>query len=694
MSRDIDVMLEDGTYDLTRPWTFGPQDSGAHGYTVSYVAAPGSHPVLSGAVTVTGWHLVDAAKGIWAAPIAPGFDTRQLYFDGRRLPRSTGLPSAYYLQTRNGFVSSSPVLAGWRDVSGVAAVFTGGNGAWTQPSCNIASVSGDIITMSEPCWHNLHLPGDGSQEVSWVYGPQGGFGGLSGAAQPSFFENAYELLSPGHWSIDTALHEMFYMPTPGQDVPDATFLAPVLQTLVDVEGTLTDPVHDLAFQGLQFSYGTWTQPDTSEGFAEMQADWTLTGAGAAGSQGTCTYSVPPGTCPFASWTRAPANVVLSGTHDVAMVDDTFSHLGGAGLDIEYGSQSDLVQGNVFTDISASAIQLGSTNDPLPSYVGADSREIDSYDSVIDNDIHDVAGEYLGGVGIWVGYTQHALISHNQIDHVPYTAISIGWAGWHSSFVTPDADPNVNADNVVSYNLMFDYMQKLGDGGAIYTNGGQANGWADQLIIKGNVAYGGPNTDFSLYTDTGSKYETLSGNVVYDQPVDSFATGGCHTVGHLRVVGNYFSQLGPVYPCDAAVDVEATGNKLVCTNVSPGQVPNDVLAQAGIEPPFRSVLDGAPPTVTAVAPAQLPLTGGEVLVSGSGFGPATTIDFGTVPARSVTVLSANYLLAVAPPGSGAEKVTVFAPGGASTTDAASQVTYTSSPAPCLPLVGGPISTALA
>ncbi|HEY3841890.1 MAG TPA: IPT/TIG domain-containing protein [Acidimicrobiales bacterium] len=693
MRSDIDVSLEGGTYDLAHPLTFGAADSGLNGFQMTYSAAPGAHPIISGSYQISGWHLVDPANHIWAAPVAAGFDTRQLYVDGQRVPRSIGLPATTYIQTHTGFRTLSPVLAGWRDVTNVAAVFTGGDGAWTQTSCNIASVSGDLITVSQPCWSNLHFPADGLQELAWFVEPQGGFGGLSGAAKPSYFENAYELLSPGHWSQDTTLHEIFYEPSPGQDMATAAVVAPVLQTLVDVQGTLDAPVHDLTFDGLQFSYATWTQPDTANGFAEMQADWTLTGPGAAASQGTCGYATPVGSCPFASWTRTPAAVVLSATHDVTLSGDTFAHLGGAGLDLEYGSQNDLVEGNEFTDISASAIQLGSTDDPLPSDVGAGDTEIDAYDTIVDNYIHDVAIEYLGGVGIWVGYAQHALISHNQIDDVPYTGISIGWAGWHTTFLQPDNDPNVNAYNVISDNLIFNYMQTLGDGGAIYTNGGQATGWDDELVLSGNVAYGGTNTDFSLYTDTGSKYVSITSNVVYEQPIDSFASGGCHTVGHIRLSGNYFSQLGPLYPCFPEVDVASSHTTAVCNLLTPNQAPTGLLAEAGLEPSARSLLDAAPPSVSEVGPDKLPLSGGQVLVGGSGFDPSTSVRFGSAPATSVTVLSANYLLATAPPGAGSGDVTVTTQAGTSPPSAGDRVSYQPHPVPCVPYLGGNLSSSL-
>jgi hypothetical protein len=664
---NINVSLAGGTYDLTHTLSFGPQDSGRNGYEVSYRGATSTPPILSGAVSVTGWHLVNAAKNIWAAPVTPCFDTEQLYVDGQRVPMAQGLPSAYYLQIGGGFISSSPVLA---------------------------SVKGDIITMAEPCWNNLHLPGDGSQEVSWVYGPQGGFGGLSGAAQPSFFENAYPLLSPGHWSIDTTSHQLFYVPAAGQQMNQLTVSVPVLQTLVSVQGTLADPVHNLSLDGLQFSYGTWTQPSTDQGFAEMQADWTLTGANASNAQGTCGYSIPAGTCPYASWTRTPANVVLSATHDVTMEGDTFSHLGGAGLDVEYGSQDDVITGNTFDDIAASGIQLGSTNDPEPSDVGGGSDEINLGNVITDNYIHDVAIQYLGGIGIWVGYSQGSEIEHNQIDDVPYTGISIGWAGWHANILTPNSDPNVNADNTISDNLIYNYMQVLGDGGAIYTNGGQATGWNTQLVLNGNVAYGGTNTDFALYTDTGSKYETLTDNVVYDQPLDSFSTGGCHTVGHLRIDHNYFAQLGPLYPCDLVTDVVAQDNTLVCDAMTAAQAPATLLAGAGLEPAYRLLLTGAP-VINLVGPGSLPLSGGRILISGSGFTPSSSVTVGGRAATTVTVLSANYLLVVLPAGTGtgAKALQVTTAAGTSAPTSTDVVTYSAYPTPCVPLIGGNISSSL-
>lgn len=691
MASDIDVELQGGTYELSAPLMLGPADSGRNGFRVVYEEAPGSNEpaVLSGGRPLTGWSRVAGSPGIWKAPI--DFDTRQMYVDGVGVPMSQGLPSgAQFVQTPTGFLASSAVMDSWPNPSNLAAVFTYGDGAWTQTSCNVESISGLVITMQQPCWANLHQPNEGSQEGGWVLSPDAGMPGLSPKKTPNFFQNAYALMTPRTWSIDRVAHEIYYMPPAGTDPNDEAIVAPALQTLLDVNGTPAGPVSHLTISGLQFSYGGWTGPDTADGFAQMQADWTLTGPNAVATEGTCHYANPPGSCPFASWTRTPANVVLTGAHDVTLSGNTFSHLGGAGLDVYDGSQQDLVEGNEFTDIAASGIQLGATDDPLVSDQGAVDGNV-----ITDNYVHDVANQYLGGIGIWLGYTRNTRVSHNQIDEVPYTGISVGWGGWHSNLSNPDNDPNINANNVVSDNLIYDYMQTLGDGGAIYTNGSQASGYATALKITGNVAYDGTNTDFTYYTDAGSQYVYVTGNFDYFMPFDSFDTGGCQTVGHIVVANNYFGNGGPAYPCFPDTDVTTSNNTTVCEDPPPSQSPVPIMEAAGLEEGFRSLLDRSGPIVKMVGPADLGLGGGQVLISGSGFDQGSVVRFGGVGASAVQVLSANYILATSPAApAGSVDVTVTTPAGlTSGRSPAGQLTYESNPPACSDYTGTNFSTAL-
>ncbi|HEX3898362.1 MAG TPA: right-handed parallel beta-helix repeat-containing protein [Mycobacteriales bacterium] len=680
---DLDVVLEPGTYPLTQPLRIGPQESGRDGYQVVYRGADGEAvPVLSGGRQLTDWSLVKGTPNTWSSPIPAGFDTRQLYIDGHRMPIATAkLGGVGLLQTSSGLVaSSSKQIDSWPNPSNVQAVFRGGNGPWTQTSCPITSIRGAAMTLAEPCWHNLHLKALGVQELSWLDDPMGGFGGLAPYKAPTFYQNLYSALSPGHWVIDRVANRIYYEPRKGEDLSKETVVVPALQTLLQISGA-----HDVTVSGLTFAYGTWTAIDGRNGFPQMQADWYLSGPNANTLEGSCHYNKPAGSCPFASWTRTPANVVLTHTSHVSIVGNHFTHLGGAGLDLYRGAQSDLVAGNEFNDVAASAIQLGATNDAY--------KPLEHHVTVTENYIHEVANQYLGGIGIWLGYSTYSSITHNEIDHVPYTGISVGWGGWHQNVLVPNRNPNGNAHNLVANNVIYDYMHTLGDGGAIYTNGSQATSWPTALRLLGNIAYRGTNTDFSMYTDAASRYVKIGGNLVYFQPVDSFDTGGCHTVGHIRIFNNYFSQGGPAYPCFVEKDIVPSHNTNICQDPTPAQLPVKIVRAAGLSPAYRGLSQQYRPEVDMVGPAQLSKSGGQVVVSGTGFAPDSVVHFGDAVARKVQFLSSNYLLVSAPAGNGKTAVTVTTLGGKSSANKYAVLTYSQLPMPCQLSSGAGISAGL-
>jgi hypothetical protein len=80
-SHPVSVQFTDGTFRLTAPLVLDARDSG-----VTWSAAPGSHPVVSGGVRVTGWTLTDSARHLWSAPLS--VNTRQPAVDGRRAVRA------------------------------------------------------------------------------------------------------------------------------------------------------------------------------------------------------------------------------------------------------------------------------------------------------------------------------------------------------------------------------------------------------------------------------------------------------------------------------------------------------------------------------------------------------------------------------------------------------------------------------
>lgn len=670
----VHVVLEGGTYQLSRPLTFTAADSGTPDDPVSYEAAADAAPVLSGGIPVTGWKEVDSSTGLWSAPVPAGTVSRQLYVDDRRLPRAAAAPPGGWVPTSTGYFTTDAALAGWRNPSNMELDYSMGNGFWTVPRCEIASIQaapgGADVTMAQPCWSNVHIsdtpsdltnPADANGDNA-----MGGFEGLTPASAPTTLENAYELLSAGHWYLDQKTDTVYYMAAQAGENPGSeSFVMPVLQSLVDVAGTLGAPVHELTLQGLTFSYATWLQPSSPDGFAEMQANFTLTGPNAANTQGTCQYTVPAGSCPFAAWTQEPAAVTLTAAHDVRLLGNTFTHVGAAGLNVVHGSQDNNIQGNVVTDTSGSGIQLGSADDAQP--IGGDAREIVRGNTISDNWVHGIAAEYLGGVGIWVGYTQGTTIAHNQIDDTPYTAISMGWGGWHTDTLHAD-NPSVNGGNLITDNLIYNYLTTIPDGGAIYTNG--TEGPSDPagppsdpflttststaqmkrgLTITGNVALIATWSEFAYYNDEGSDYITYSDNAEYQN--HAFGTGGCNTVGHIVFDNNYFAQPVGGYICPPPpVDINISNHHILPDHPGPGDAPDSLWASAGLEPGYRSLVTSAAPVVTGIGPQAGPTPAyTQVLVSGSGFTPDTVVYFGGTRSPSVEVLSANYLEATPPPG---------------------------------------------
>ena len=90
-----------------------------------------------------------------------------------------------------------------------------------------------------------------------------------------------------------------------------------------------------------------------------------------------------------------------------------------------------------------------------------------------------------------------------------------------------------------------------------------------------------------------------------------------------------------------------------------------------------VFTDAPPVVSGVLPATGPANGGTaVTITGDYLQQVTGVDFGTVAATSVKVVSDNEVTALAPPGAvGNVDVTVTGPNGPSATSSADVFTYT-------------------
>ncbi|MGW2960752.1 discoidin domain-containing protein [Streptomyces sp. NPDC001220] len=566
---DIHVRLLSGTYRLSRTFALTAQDSGRDGQRIVYEAAPGAHPVVSGGKQVTGWTKADADGTVYKAKLT-GLDTRQLYVNGelRTRARSGKNPSGFS-KTSTGYTFTDSAISAYKHPADLEVVSSWG---WKLMRCPVESISGTTMTMRQPCWHNANL--QQGQEIQ----------------NPTWLENARELLdSPGEWYLDKSAGEIYYMPAQGEDMKTADVTVPVVQDLVDLNGTRDHPVANVSLQGITFSYSTWLEPSSADGLIEGQAGFRMVGD-----------DNPTFDSTRLNWKKTPGAVNVSHGQGIEFTGNTFTHLGAVGLNLNTGTQHTTITGNVFRQIAATGIQIGGVTwgDAHPD----DPRDITRDTRVDNNVVTEVADQYNGSLGILAGYTDSTVITHNKVHDLPYSGISVGW-GWgltdqggNSAYLgnagVPVSDTaTISRDNVVSDNEISDIMKSQADGGAIYTLSDNPGG-----RVSGNYIHGVPAPAYgAVYHDEGSRHWTNTGNAFCDIAFQWLLMN--HAEDN-RATGNYTT--------NPAFSVQyLSKNDTVNGNITVGacdQLPASIVDNAGLQKPYRhldpdpAVTDHRAPTV--------------------------------------------------------------------------------------------------
>lgn len=143
--------------------------------------------------------------------------------------------------------------------------------------------------------------------------------------------------------------------------------------------------------------------------------------------------------------------------------------------------------------------------------------------------------------------------------------------------------------------------------------------------------------------------------------------------HWDVSAGYYEIQAAAPGCTDAADTSEPTATIGPYPVPPPQVGLVIAMNCANEP------TPAAPAVQQLSQDSGAAAGGDtVTVTGTDFTPDATVDFGSVPASSVTYLSATALSVVTPPGSGTADVTVHTAGGTSATSAADEFFFGSPP----------------
>lgn len=519
---DIQVVLAGGTYRLDKPLRFDARDSGRDGRTVSWVAAPGAEPVLSGGSRVQGWHLSPGSTKIWQARVPRGLnvDPRQLYVDGVPATAArTQISPSDVSYTAVGVDIKNPALAYLNHIGQQSRVEMEFVNSFTDRFSPVVSIADNHVTMAQPAWDNN----------TWGYDVvQSPF--RTGTV---YLQNAREFLdTPGEWYLNTTSRTLYYQPRAGEDLSRSDVELPQLESLLQISGTYADPVHDLTFSGIQFSNTTWTGPSSVQGYADQQTGAFMYGASPlrpADAFTSCNYGCQGFESTRNKWHQTPAAVQVSAAHHVTLTGNTYANLGslalGVGEDananasgVGLGASDITVSDSTFAHNAGGGIIVGGiqTDAHHPSDPAMTNKDI----VVSGNVIHDVSRQYQDQDAILFTYVTRAAVTHNEIYNMPYSGIGSGW-GWgiQDPGGSPDyvergtynyqpvyQTPTTAKDDVVSHNYIHDIMQTMNDGAGFYNLSASPGSVFEQNYVRAPGRWG-------TYFDEGSRYWTVDKNVL-------------------------------------------------------------------------------------------------------------------------------------------------------------------------------------
>ncbi|MEU8178784.1 right-handed parallel beta-helix repeat-containing protein [Microbispora hainanensis] len=590
----VTVELRDGTYRLDEPLRFTAEDSGTSAKPVTWTAAKGAHPIISGGRAVTGWTPYDAGKNIFVASVPKGQDSRQLYKNDAAVPRAAiKIDRSDVTITESGMEIKNPTLNYLATLPDQSRIEVESQGSFTDRYAPVQSISGTTVTMQQPAWQNNN----------WGYDTLA----RPFAGGQLLLENSYAFLQEGQWYLDPAGGKLYYRAAAGEDPNGASFVLPYLESLVQIAGSYAKPVHDLTFSGIQFSHSTWLSPGSPIGYADQQNGAFIPKAypQPADYLSSCQSGCPLFEGARNGWNQMPAAVQVAAATRVKFTDNTFAHLGqvglGLGLDanangagIGLGVTETTVHHNLFTDLGGAGVVAGGVQPDAhhPSDPAMTLRDI----TIDNNFVTDVAKDYKEMSGILTTYVDHAVIAHNEVSNLAYDGIDTGW-GWGANDSGGSQDyknrglyayqpiyttPTTLRNTEVTGNLIHGVKKVFHDGGSLYNL--SANPGA---VFSGNYIYD-TNRTVGLYLDEGSRYVTMKNNVIQDCGVWVF-TNSYGTINNTsdNVLQNNWYNSG----ITQTPDTDVHNNRLIDNvQVSGTDWPAEaqrVIEQAGLEPGLRT-----------------------------------------------------------------------------------------------------------
>ncbi len=473
----VSVYFLKGVYELDAPLKFGTEDLGTNSLTIEYNAFPGHEVIISGGKSIKGRWEIDSRSDditIWKIHIEGAengkFIFRQLFADGRRLPRASSInlttegPLSMYSNSikRYGFEESGALKQSSLDAFCSFKYRTG-------DLDHIKTINGAEILMYhswECSWHSIARIDTLTRTVYLKSSSRYPVGFFSNHVRYRI-ENTREVLDDfDEWYLDIEKGDLYYAGYKNEDPNAKEFIVPITNKLLTIKGDTTNSSKFgyVSFIGLQFNYsgyplGINDLADKIKVKGSNQFPWLDFSTGFSSSQAAV---------------DAGEAIIISHASHISFSNCTFAHLGNYAIGIkEYGHHNTIDNCTIY-DVGGGGVLIGyNVGNPIERALPFSSSP--AFNKVHNSFIYNIGKVHPSSVGIGIMQANNTTITNNEIYNAPYTGISCGW--------TWDSIRNYTKHNLIANNHIHHVMQELDDGGGIYTLGQQPG-----AILKGNYIH--------------------------------------------------------------------------------------------------------------------------------------------------------------------------------------------------------------
>ncbi|GAF01948.1 PDZ domain-containing protein [Saccharicrinis fermentans] len=414
-AKDIIIYVEPGQYYLKSHLVISPALNG-----LSIIGRGADKVSFKGSVPLSlNWEKFD--EHIYVSTLTEKISFDQLVADGNtqilaRYPNYD--ESAHYWQGYAEDALSKERVASWKNPQG-ALFHALHSGRWGGFHWQIEGVNED----GTPVLKGGHQNNRGSKPHK----------------EYRMVENVFEELdSPGEWYLDEKENKLYYWPATNININTAHFEASVLKDLVQIVGTLDNPVVDVRISGIKFE---GTQRTLFEAYEPLlRSDWTI-------YRGSALF--------------------FEGTEGCAVEDCEFTKLGGNVIMASKYNKGLEIKGNHIHECGASAISFvgdaSAVRSPSFNYGQfVDYEDMDTIHGpknelyprqclVYDNLIHRIGRIEKQSAGVQISMAMDITVSHNSIYDVPRAGINIGDGTW--------------GGHVLEYNDVFNTVLETSDHGS-------------------------------------------------------------------------------------------------------------------------------------------------------------------------------------------------------------------------------------